>query len=180
MGDDTKAKIRAEMDVDSKSTVIDCSVKKGSDEVAVDFDTRENQLGPVRITKNVDMNGRNLVVQPTVDLQTKTGELVVNAELDGDTTRAELTINQSDESAVLEVSHRLDDTNVVSPKVDLKSGDLSVRLNRDLGEGASVEVNADKKNIDWEYSEGKWSVNGNIPLEDTGASAISFKRSINL
>ncbi|CAM9629622.1 unnamed protein product [Choristocarpus tenellus] len=180
MGDDTSAKIRAEMDVESKSTVIDCVVEKGDDSVAVDFDTTDNQLGPVRIKKSLDMNGRKVMVQPKVDLQAKTGELVLNAELDGDTTIAELTINQQDESAVLEVSHKLDDINTVSPKMDLKSGDISVRLNRDLGEGASVEVTADKTNVDWEYSEGKWSVNGNIPLEDSGSSAISFKRSITL
>eukprot|EP00611_Tribonema_gayanum_P013118 TRINITY_DN238_c0_g1_i2.p4 TRINITY_DN238_c0_g1~~TRINITY_DN238_c0_g1_i2.p4 ORF type:complete len:128 (-),score=57.76 TRINITY_DN238_c0_g1_i2:531-914(-) len=126
------------------------------------------------------MNGRRLTLEPTINVRDRTGELVINTEVDEDKTTAELTLNQADESASLEVSHRLDDFNVVSPKVNLKSGDVSVRLNRALDNGGVIEVTADRKNVDWEFNENAWTVKGNIPLEDTGASTISFKRSINL
>ena len=122
-----------------------------------------------------------VIVQPTVDVQGKTGEVVVAAELDGDTTSAELTVNHAEESAVLEVCHRLDDNNVVSPKVDLKTGDIAVRLNRSLGDDRAVKVTAQRENVDWEYLEGAWVVKGNLPLTSSGSTgAISFKRSITL
>lgn len=122
-----------------------------------------------------------MIVQPTVDVQGKTGEVVVAAELDGDTTSAELTVNHAEESAVLEVCHRLDENNVVSPKVDLKTGDIAVRLNRSLGEDRGVKVTAQRESVNWEYLEGDWVVKGNLPLTDSGSNgAISFKRSFTL
>lgn len=119
-------------------------------------------------------------MQPTVDVQGKTGEVVLATELDGEKTSAELTVNHTGESAVLEVCHRLNDDNVVSPKVDLKTGDIAVRLNRSLGDDRAVKVTAQRENVDWEYLEGDWLVKGNVPLTNTGDSAISFKRSITL
>ncbi len=122
-----------------------------------------------------------VIVQPTVDVQGKTGEVIVAAELDGDTTSAELTVNHAEESAVLEVCHRLDDNNIVAPKVDLKTGDIAVRLNRSLGDNRALKVTAQRENVDWEYLESGWVVKGNLPLTDSGANgAISFKRSITL
>lgn len=180
VGDDMTAHIRADMDVESKNAIIDCRVNSGRDSVAVDFDTADSTVGPVRITKHLDLNGRKVIVQPTVDVQGKTGEVVVAAELDGDTTSAELTLNHADDAAVLEVCHRLNEDNVISPKVDLKTGDIAVRLNRSLGEERAVKVTAHRENVDWEYFEGEWVVKGNIPLTATGTSAISFKRSITL
>lgn len=179
-GEDVTAQVRADMDVESRNAVIDCKVNKGRDSVAVDFDTADSTMGPVRITKHLDLNGRKVIVQPTVDVQGKTGEVVVAAELDGDTTSAELTVNHAEDSAILEVCHRLDDDNVISPKVDLKTGDIAVRLNRCLGEDRAVKVTAQRENVDWEYFEGAWKVKGNIPLTSSGDSSISFKRSITL
>lgn len=122
-----------------------------------------------------------VIVQPTVDVQGKTGEVVVAAELDGDVTSAELTVNHAEDSAVLEVCHRLDDNNVISPKVDLKTGDIAVRLNRSLGDARAVKFTAQRENVDWEYLEGAWVVKGNVPLTSDGSTgAISFKRSITL
>lgn len=122
-----------------------------------------------------------MIVQPTVDVQGKTGEVVVAAELDGDVTSAELTVNHAEDSAVLEVCHRLDDNNVISPKVDLKTGDIAVRLNRSLGDARAVKFTAQRENVDWEYLEGAWVVKGNVPLTSDGTTgAISFKRSITL
>jgi hypothetical protein len=69
---------------------------------------------------------------------------------------------------------------IQQPRVNLKSGDVSVRVNRALDNGGTLEVNADKRNVDWEFAENAWVVKGNIPLQETGASSISFKRSINL
>jgi hypothetical protein len=69
---------------------------------------------------------------------------------------------------------------ILQPRVNLKSGDVSVRVNRALDNGGTLEVNADKRNVDWEFAENAWVVKGNIPLQETGASSISFKRSINL
>ena len=127
------------------------------------------------------LRSSQVIVQPTVDVQGKTGEVVVAAELDGDTTSAELTVNHAEESAVLEVCHRLDDNNVVSPKVDLKTGDIAVRLNRSLGDNRALKVTAQRENVDWEYLESGWVVKGNLPLTDSGATgAISLKRSITL
>eukprot|EP00752_Nemacystus_decipiens_P009119 g8143.t1 len=181
VGDGMTANVRADVDVESKNAVIDCRVNNGRDSVAVDFDTADSTMGPLRITKHLDLNGRKVIVQPTVDVQGKTGEVVVAAELDGDTTSAEITVNHADESAVLEVCHRLDDNNVVSPKVDLKTGDIAVRLNRSLGDDRAVKVTAQRENVDWEYLEGAWVVKGNLPLTSSGSNgAISFKRSITL
>ncbi|CAM9090966.1 unnamed protein product [Scytosiphon promiscuus] len=181
VGDDLTANLRADMDIESKNAVIDCRVNSGRDSVAVDFDTADSTVGPLRITKHLDLNGRKVIVQPTLDVQGKTGEVVVAAELDGDTTSAELTVNHAEESAVLEVCHRLDENNIIAPKVDLKTGDIAVRLNRSLGEERAVKVTAQRENVDWEYLEGSWVVKGNVPLTDAGSSgAISFKRSITL
>ncbi|KAG5179873.1 hypothetical protein JKP88DRAFT_196192 [Tribonema minus] len=178
--DDTKLCAKAEYDVKSKATVIEARLERGSDGISIDFDTGSNEAGPLKLRKVLDMNGRRLTLEPTINVRDRTGELVINTEVDEDKTTAELTLNQADESASLEVSHRLDDFNVVSPKVNLKSGDVSVRLNRALDNGGVIEVTADRKNVDWEFNENAWTVKGNIPLEDTGASTISFKRSINL
>ncbi|CAN0057205.1 unnamed protein product [Ectocarpus fasciculatus] len=181
LGDDMTANLRADIDTDSKNAVIDCRVNSGRDSVAVDFDTADSTMGPLRITKHLDLNGRKVIVQPTVDVQGKTGEVVVAAELDGDITSAELTVNHAEDSAVLEVCHRLDDNNVISPKVDLKTGDIAVRLNRSLGDARAVKFTAQRENVDWEYLEGAWVVKGNVPLTSDGATgAISFKRSITL
>lgn len=174
------AHVRADVDVESRNAVVDCRVSKGRDSVACDFDTADNTVGPVRITKHLDLNGKNVIVQPTIDVQGQTGKCVIAAEVDGDTTSAELTLNHSEESAVLEVCHRLDDDNVISPKVDLKTGDIAVRLNRQLGDERAVKVTAMRENVDWEYFEGAWQIRGNIPLVKSGDSAISFKRSITL
>lgn len=174
------AHLRADVDVEAKNAVIDCCVKKGCDSVAVDFNTADNTVGPLRVTKHLDLNGRKVTLQPTVDVKGKTGELVLGAELDGDTTSAELTVNHADDSAMLEVCHRLDDHNVISPKVDLKTGEIAVRLNRSLGDDRAVKVTAQRENVDWEYLEGAWLIKGNVPLKDSGDSAISFKRSITL
>jgi len=178
--DDTKLACKAEYDVKSKATVIEARLERGDDEVSIDFDTGSNEAGPLRLRKVLDMNGRRLTLEPKINVKDRTGELVINTDLDEDKTTAELTLNQADESASLEVSHRLDDFNVVSPKVNLKSGDVSVRLNRALDNGGVIEVTADRKNVDWEFNENAWTVKGNIPLEDTASSSISFKRSINL
>ncbi|CAM9816915.1 unnamed protein product [Chrysoparadoxa australica] len=62
----------------------------------------------------------------------------------------------------------------------MKSGDISVRLNRDLGDSGAIEVEANRNNIDWELNESDWTVAGNIPLEDSGKSSVSFKRSFEL
>lgn len=174
------AHVRADFDVESKNAVIDCRVSKGKDSVAVDFDTADNTIGPLRITKHLELNNKNVVVQPTLDIQGQTGKVVIGAELDGDETRAELTLNHSEDSAVLEVSHRIDDDNVISPKLDLKTGDLAVRLNRALGHHRAVSLTGTRDNVDFEYYEGPWQVRGNVPLVKHRDSAISFKRSITL
>jgi hypothetical protein len=171
---------KAEYDVASKATVIEARLERGDDAVSIDYDTGSNLAGPLKIRKTLDLNGRRLTLKPNFNVQERTGELVINTEVDADRTTAELTLNQADESACLEVSHRLDDYNIISPKVNLKSGDVSVRLNRALDNGGVLELNADKRNVDWEFSENAWTVRGNIPLQETGASSISFKRSINL
>jgi hypothetical protein len=178
--DDTKLCARAEYDVKSKSTLIEARLERGKDQVAIDFDTASNEAGPLRIRKTLDLNGRRLTIKPKINVKDRTGELVINTDVDEDKTTAELTLNQKDDSASLEVSHRIDDFNIISPKVNLKSGDLSVRLNRALENGGQIEVTADKHNVDWKLNENEWTVKGNIPLEDTAASTISFKRSISL
>lgn len=179
-GEDVTAHVRADVDVESKNAVIDCRLSKGRDSIACDFDTSDNTVGPLRITKHLDLNGKSVIVQPTVDVQGQTGQVVIAAEVDGDTTSCELTLNHAEDSAVLEVCHRLDDSNVISPKVDLKTGDIAVRLNRQLSENRAVKVTAMRENVDWEYFEGAWQIKGNIPLLEAGDSAISVKRSITL
>lgn len=54
------ANVRADMDVESKNAVIDCRVNNGRDSVAVDFDTADSTMGPLRITKHLDLNGRKV------------------------------------------------------------------------------------------------------------------------
>jgi len=176
----TTVHARAEYDVNSKATLIEAALYRGDDAVSIDFDTGSNTAGPLKIRKTLDLNGRRITLKPNFNVQDRTGELIINTEVDADRTTAELTLNQADESASLEVSHRLDDYNIISPRVNLKSGDVSVRLNRALDNGGVIEVTADKRNVDWEINENSWTVRGNIPLENTGGSAISFKRSINL
>jgi hypothetical protein len=171
---------KAEYDLKSKSTIIEARLERGDDEIAIDFDTLTNEAGPLRIRKVFDANGRRLVVKPKFNVRDRTGELVINSEIDSDITTAELTLDQATDSASLEVSHRLDEYNIVCPKVDLKNGDMSVRLVRALENGGVLGVTADKRNIDWELEEDSWTVKGNIPLEDTQRSTISFKRSISL
>lgn len=60
LGDDMTANIRADVDVDSKNAVIDCRVNSGRDSVAVDFDTADSTMGPLRITKHLELNGRKV------------------------------------------------------------------------------------------------------------------------
>jgi hypothetical protein len=178
--EDIRLSAKAEYDVDTKATFVEARLERGDDAVSIDFDTNTNEAGPLRIRKSLDLNGRRLTLKPNFNIRDRTGELIVNTEVDEDRTTAELTLNQADESASLEVSHRLDDYNIVSPRVNLKSGDVSVRINRALDNGGTIEINADKNNVDWEFTENSWVVKGNVPLRETGASSISFKRSIYL
>lgn len=60
VGDGMTANVRADMDVESKNAVIDCRVNNGRDSVAVDFDTADSTMGPLRITKHLDLNGRKV------------------------------------------------------------------------------------------------------------------------
>ena len=181
LDDDTELVAKAEYDLGSKTTAIEATLSRGDDSVSLDFDTGSNEVGPVKISKAFDMDGKAVRVEPTINVQDKTGSVVVNAELDKDTTTAEITLDQADESAVLEVSHKLDDDNTVSPKVNLKSGDISVRLNRALKDGGSIEIVADRDNVDYELeNENGWTVSGNVPLKDTGKSTISLKRTVEL
>lgn len=60
LGDDMTANLRADIDTDSKNAVIDCRVNSGRDSVAVDFDTADSTMGPLRITKHLDLNGRKV------------------------------------------------------------------------------------------------------------------------
>ena len=46
----------------------------------------------------------------------------------------------------------------MSDQVNLKSGDVSVRINRALDNGGTIELNADKNNVDWEFTENSWVV----------------------
>jgi len=178
--EDTTISARAEYDVNTKSTVIDASFTKGGDSAAIDFDTSSNEVGPLRIQKSLNCQGKLLTFKPKINLKGKTGQLAIHSVIEEDKTSAEITVNKEDESASLEVSHRIDDFNVISPKVNLRSGDVSVRLNRSLENGGAIEINANRENVDWELNESDWIVKGNIPLDDKGASTISFKRSITL
>lgn len=60
VGDGMTANVRADMDVESKNAVIDCRINNGRDSVAVDFDTADSTMGPLRITKHLDLNGKKV------------------------------------------------------------------------------------------------------------------------
>ena len=74
------------------------------------------EAGPLRVRKTLDLNGRRITLKPNFNIRDRTGELIINTEVDEDRTTAELTLNQANESASLEVSHRLDEYNVISPR----------------------------------------------------------------
>jgi hypothetical protein len=112
--DGTRLSAKAEYDVNSKATNIEARLERGDDAVSIDFDTGSNEAGPLKIRKTLDLNGRRLTLKPNFNVRDRTGELIINTEVDEDRTTAELTLNQADESASLEVSHRLDDYNIIS------------------------------------------------------------------
>lgn len=60
VGDDLTANVRADVNVESKNAVIDCRLNSGRDSVAVDYDTADSTMGPLRITKHLDLNGRKV------------------------------------------------------------------------------------------------------------------------
>lgn len=60
VGDDLTANVRADVNVESKNAVIDCRLNSGRDSVAVDFDTADSTMGPLRITKHLELNGRKV------------------------------------------------------------------------------------------------------------------------
>jgi len=181
LDDETKLRARADYNVGNKATELEASLERGDDSVTMTFDTATNEAGPVKITKNMDLSGRRVTLKPEIDVKARTGSIVINADVDDDKTVAELSMDQDGEVATLEVSHKLDDQNTVSPKVDLKSGDISVRLNRQLDNGSGLEVTADRENVNWEISDANsWTVKGNVPLTDAGKSSISFKRTVEL
>lgn len=180
--DDTVLRARADYNVASKTTEIEASLERGDDSVSMTFDTGSNEAGPVKITKTMDLSGRRVTLKPEINVKDRTGRITINADVDDDAnTVAELAMDQDGDEATLEVSHKLDDQNTISPKVDLKNGDISVRLNRALENGSSLELTADRDNVDWEISDSNaWTVKGNVPLTDAGKSSIAFKRTVEL
>lgn len=71
VGDDMTANVRADVDVESKNAVIDCRLNSGRDSVAVDFDTADSTMGPLRITKHLDLNGRKVGILATLYIYTR-------------------------------------------------------------------------------------------------------------
>eukprot|EP01084_Bolivina_argentea_P306926 530450_1 len=181
LDDDAKFRAKAQYHIASKTALLGAELEKDGESVGIDFDTSTNEPGPLRLTKIIDFSGRSVRVSPEIDLKARTGRLVVNADIDDEKkTVAELIVDHQDESASLEVGHQLDDQNRISPKINLKNGDIAVRLDRNIEDGGALTVTATKDNVDFAIKRNHWVTKGNVPINNTGKSSISFKHSIEL
>lgn len=192
--DDNTLEVEGQYDFSNQVSRLDATVRRGRDSIAIDFDSN-GEVGPLRIRKSVDFNGRNVVLKPTFDTRTQRGSLEILGELDADsTTFASLSLDQTTEDAILEVCHRLDDDLSITPRVNLTplvrnngfgNGDIALKVNRRIGEGAILEVELnDRRELGFEFNDrgtnGKWTVTGNVPFENTRDARVTFKRTLEL
>lgn len=192
--DENTLEAELQYDIASQAARLDATLRRGKDYVGIDFDSN-GEVGPLRIRKSIDFNGRNIVLKPKWNTRTGTGSIEILGELDADsTTFASLSLDQATEDAVLEVCHRLDDDVSITPRVNLTplvrshgigNGDVALKLNRRIGDSAILEVEVnDRREIGFEFNDrgtnGKWTVTGNIPFDNTNDARVAFKRTLEL
>lgn len=81
---------------------------------------------------------------------------------------------------VLTVSKSLDNNNVISPSISMKSGAMSYKWNRKFT-GGSLEAKfnpGDNLALEWtdKGSNGEWVTKADIPVDNQAATKISFSR----
>jgi hypothetical protein len=192
--DENTLEVEAQYDIASQVSRVDATLRRGRDHIGIDFDS-DGVVGPLRIRKSLDFNGRSVVIKPRWNARSQTGSLEILGELDADaSTFASLTLDQATEDAVLEVCHRLDEDVSITPRVNLTplirsrgigNGDIALKLNRRLGEGAVLELEVnDRREVGFEFNDrgtnGKWTVTGNIPFDNTNDARVAFRRTLEL
>jgi len=127
-------------------------------------------------------NGNRLTFGAAYDLLSK--KLSGSGKINVDDTDVTLRYDNAERDPVLQVHHKLDDKNTVSPSISLKSGEMTYGLTRKLN-GGHLDIDfhpGDKVLLEWtdNGANGVWSTKADIPVGNTAATKVSFSRDWNL
>jgi len=174
-GDGT-ATVDAEYTVDSKKLAVNGKwVGKSGLELRAKGNTVEH-LTEVAAETSTTVSGHKLNVGAVYDMLSK--KLSTSTKLSVDDTDVTLAYDNADKDPVLEVSHKLDDKNTVSPTVSLKSGAMTYGWKRRIA-GGTVDTKlhpGDKVEVTWEDSgaSGVWTTKAEVPLDNHAGTKVGL------
>jgi hypothetical protein len=135
----------------------------------------KDRVKEVSVIKTLPLNNNKLSLGAAYDVLKKSFN--GRASLSAESTTVDLEYDSVDKSPVLSVSRALDDSNEVSPSIDLCSGDMSYSYKRKWA-GGSLKGKlfpGDKLEVEWkdEGSHGTWTTSAEVPISDTANTKVS-------
>lgn len=180
LGSDGTATVDADYNIDSKILNFNTKWNRDGLEIAC-VGNSVDKVTEVSASTEQELSGNKWNIGAAYDMLTKT--VSGNTDLTVDDTKVTLTYNNADKNPVLNVEHKLDDTNTVSPTMSLKTGEMSYGWDRKINGGkfGSRLHPGDRVDLTWEDNgaSGTWTTKAAVPLENRSNTKISFSRDWN-
>ena len=180
-GTDGTATVEAEYNIDSQTLNVNGKwINKNGLTLTGKGNTKDH-LTEVGAETSTTMSGHKLNVGAVYDLLSK--KLSTTTSMNVDDTVVEVKYDNDAKDPVLEVSHKLDDKNTVTPTISLKTGAMTYGWTRKIN-GGSLETKlhpGDKVDLTWEDNgaSGVWTTKAEVPLENHAGTKVSFSRDWN-
>jgi hypothetical protein len=180
--DAADGKLKVEADYDMKSKDVDVKTEWSNDRVTLNADgNTQNFLTTIAAKTHHNFEGASRNLKATVsgayDLLSKKVSTVTR--LDVDNAAAELQYDTEKEDPVLKVTYNYN-KHTLSPKISLKSGDVTYGYKRTNANGAldTSLVPGEKVTLEWtdNSSSGAWKTKVDVPLQDQSKTKVSFAR----
>tara|TARA_B110000090_G_scaffold197541_1_gene235591 strand:+ start:211 stop:864 length:654 start_codon:yes stop_codon:yes gene_type:complete len=174
------ATVDADYNIDSKVANFNAKWGKEGLEIACAGNSVD-KITEVSASTEQELNGNKWNIGAAYNMLKKT--VSGSTDLTVDDTTVTLTYDTCDKDPVLNVDHKLDDNNSVSPTMSLKSGDMSYGWTRKINGGkfGSRLFPGDRVDLTWEDegASGVWTTKAEVPLDNAANSKISFSRDWN-
>lgn len=180
-GNDGTATVDADYNIDTQQLNVATVWKNGQGLSVSAAGNNKDKVTKIGAETSTTVSGHSLNLAAAYDLLTK--KVSTNTRLTVDDTKIQLKYDNADRDPVVEINHKLDDKNTVSPSISLKSGGMTYGWLRKINGGTigATLHPGDKVEINWEDNgaNGVWKTKAEVPLEDHSATKISFSRDWN-
>jgi len=163
------------------SNVLSVAAKWVSNKLRVTLGAEGNsqdKLKSVEISSSESIQGSKVCSTVGYDLQSK--KISGKAAITKDDTTVKVSYDTESQDPVVEVLHKIDDSNSLNPSVSLK--DFSVRYGFiHKWDGGAIDASVypgDKVSVEWadESKSGVWKTTANVPISDVRGSRVSVSR----